>query len=128
MRRYDGSACRCAAGMTVLPSASTGSASVAEKDCPAWLSLELSVSPRRTVRTVPAGITIGAGAAAASLPEAIAPPLPLPFAELVAELLSAVAAPPLAAGLFGLFESVVVAELASFAGGLEVQATTAKVR
>jgi hypothetical protein len=77
---------------------------------------------------VPAGITIVAGAAVASLPEAIAPPLPLPFAELVAELLSAVARAPLDAGLFGLFESVVVAELASFAGGFEVQAATAKVR
>jgi hypothetical protein len=58
----------------------------------------------------------------------MAPPLPLPFAELVAEPLSGVAAAPLDAGLFGLFESVVVAELASFAGGFEVQARTEKVR
>jgi uncharacterized membrane protein YvlD (DUF360 family) len=81
---------------------------------------------------VPAGITIGAGAGAgapaASLPEDITPSLPLPFVELVVEPLSAVAALPLAAGLFGLFESVVAAELASFAGGFEVQATAAKVR
>src|SRR5437763_10625688 len=46
----------------VLPSTVTGSATVAEKPCPAWLDFELSVSPRRTVMTVPAGmVTAAAG-------------------------------------------------------------------
>src|SRR5207302_10907579 len=58
--------------MTVFPSTITGSATVAEKLCPALLSLELSVSPRRTVITVPAGmVTIcGTGLLAADLPDA----------------------------------------------------------
>src|SRR5581483_2663419 len=54
-------------GITSLPSTWTGSARVAVKDCPAWLVLELSASPRRTVRTVPAGITTGLGASAIGL-------------------------------------------------------------
>src|SRR6267143_3743828 len=47
------------AGMTVLPSTSTGLPTVAENACPASLVLELRVSPRRTVITVPDGTTIG---------------------------------------------------------------------
>jgi hypothetical protein len=53
--------------------------------------------------------------------------LPLPLVELVAESVSFVT-PPFAGALLGLLESVVVAELASFAGGLEVQARTVKLR
>src|SRR5215475_2485612 len=54
-------------GITVWPSTSTGVATVAENDCPASLLLELSVSPRRTVSTVPAGTTIGRASATAVL-------------------------------------------------------------
>src|SRR5579871_2785287 len=74
--------------ITVFPSTSTGSATVAEKLCPALLSLELSVSPRRTVITVPTGmVTIcGTGLLAADLPDAdllpAAPPAALSPAAL----------------------------------------------
>src|SRR3954470_622005 len=66
--------------ITDFPSTSTGSATVAENPCPALLSLELSVSPRRTVMTVPAGIVMvcGAGLLAADLPDAdLLPAAPL---------------------------------------------------
>jgi hypothetical protein len=68
-------------------------------------------------------MTIGAGAASFD----IALLLPLPLVELVAESVSFVT-PPFAGALLGLLESVVVAELASFAGGLEVQASTVEVK
>src|SRR5256885_2292112 len=42
-------------GITTLPFTCTGCATVAENPCPSWLLFELSVSPRRTVITVPAG-------------------------------------------------------------------------
>ena len=66
----------------------TGSATVAEKLWPALLSLELSVSPKRTVITVPTGmVTIcGTGLLAADLPDAdllpAAPPAALSPAAL----------------------------------------------
>src|SRR6185312_8337058 len=44
--------------ITVLPSISTGWATVAANSCPALLLLELSVSPSRTVITAPAGIVM----------------------------------------------------------------------
>src|SRR5215472_995535 len=70
----------CAAApslITVLPSTTTGSATVAEKPCPAWLVSELSDSPRRTVMCVPAGIARGwaAGFLASVLLPPAAPPL-----------------------------------------------------
>src|SRR6476646_73942 len=74
--------------ITVFPSTATGSATVAEKPCPALLSLELSVSPRRTVITVPTGMvtTCGTGLLAADLPDAdllpAAPPAALSPAAL----------------------------------------------
>src|SRR6185312_9324334 len=57
--------------MMVLPFTSTGLATVAEKLSPEWLSLELSVSPRRTIKVVPAGITMISSAAGFS-PEDLA--------------------------------------------------------
>src|SRR5205807_3672077 len=70
--------------ITVFPSTSTGSATVAEKLCPALLSLELSVSPNRTVITVPAGmVTVcGAGLLAEVLPPADLLPAAVPPAAL----------------------------------------------
>jgi len=49
------------AGIAVLPSTETALAKVAEKVCPGELILEPTASPRRTVRTVPAGTTKGFG-------------------------------------------------------------------
>src|SRR5690349_4010958 len=57
----------------VFPFTTTGWATLAANPCPAWLLLELSDSPSRTVMIVPAGITIGS--AAAFLPSAL-PALP----------------------------------------------------
>src|SRR5579864_349714 len=97
----------------VRPSTSTGFAKEAEKLCPGWLPLELKVSPRRTVSTVPVGTTSrGAGSEALVplvLPELIAP------AELSAALPLAVL---LSLAVEGLFASV--------AGGLLVQAMVVK--
>ncbi|PYP88238.1 MAG: hypothetical protein DMG65_15330 [Candidatus Angelobacter sp. Gp1-AA117] len=61
--------------ITVLPSTVIGSATVAEKSWPAWLLFELSVSPRRTVTTVPAGMVTACSAATVFLAGA-----PLAFA------------------------------------------------
>src|SRR6266550_1640155 len=91
------------AGMTVLPPTSTGVARVAEKDWPGSLSLELSVSPRRTVSVVPAGMTIGSAAGC----------------EVPAILLLGAIAP------LGLLESVAVV---SVTGGLLVHAIKPNMR
>ena len=67
-------------GTYLLSGLPSGSATIAEKPCPALLSLELSVSPRRTVITVPTGmVTIcGTGLLAADLPAAdLLPAAPL---------------------------------------------------
>src|SRR5262249_1652087 len=72
--------------ITVLPSTTTGSATVAANPCPALLLLELSVSPRRTVITVPAGMVMASltGLPAADLLPAL-PPAALPPAALPPE-------------------------------------------
>src|SRR5580700_572302 len=54
------------AGIAVLPPTATESATVPEKLCPAWLILDPTDSPRRTVTAVPAGTTIGGGGAGAA--------------------------------------------------------------
>src|SRR5215472_9094622 len=59
--------------ITVSPFTTTGCATVAENSWPAWLSLELSVSPSRTLMLLPAGMTNGAGVACASGPLPAAP-------------------------------------------------------
>src|SRR6516164_3233554 len=48
-------------GNAGLPPTLIVCASVARKVCPVWLVLELKASPVLTVRTVPAGMTIGLG-------------------------------------------------------------------
>jgi len=72
--------------ITVFPSTTTGSATVAANPCPELLLLELSVSPSRTVITVPAGIVMVCltGLLAAGLPSATLLPAasPLPLAAL----------------------------------------------
>jgi hypothetical protein len=47
--------------MTVLPPTATGSATVASNGSPVWLVFDPSPDERRTVMTVPAGITTGFG-------------------------------------------------------------------
>src|SRR5690242_4466197 len=68
--------------ITVFPSTTTGSATAAANPCPALLLLELSVSPRRTVITVPAGMVMVSltGLLAAGLLLAL-PPAAFPPAE-----------------------------------------------
>ena len=65
LKRPSGAACTTVPvtvepeGIAVLPSTSTDVATVPEKACPDWLAFEPSVSPSRTVSTVPAGTTMG---------------------------------------------------------------------
>jgi len=65
LKRPSGAACTTVPvtvepeGIAVLPSTSTDVATVPEKACPDWLAFEPSVSPSRTVSTVPAGTTTG---------------------------------------------------------------------
>src|SRR5262245_39211610 len=73
----------------VVPSTVTGSATVAAKPWPGWLWSELRPSLRRTVITLPAGITIGWVVALAEAPEALPevepPGAPAPAPELSAD-------------------------------------------
>src|SRR5579883_1496396 len=65
------------AGIAGLPSTSTGLTRLAVKVWPGWLSLELKVSPNRTVSVAPLGTTRAARAASdfmAELPPAMPPP------------------------------------------------------
>src|SRR6478609_10631425 len=68
--------------ITVFPSTTTGSATVAENPFPALVLLELSVSPRRAVITVPAGMVMVSltGLLAAGLLLALPPAEPPPGA------------------------------------------------
>src|SRR6476469_10033328 len=61
--------------ITVFPSTTTGSATVAEKPCPELLLLELRVSPSRTVITCFTGL-LATGLPSAVLLPAAAPPGP----------------------------------------------------
>src|SRR5215472_4482506 len=69
-------------GITVLPSNSTGSLTVAEKLSPVWLILEPTALSSRTVITVPAGSVTGFGASAraAGFPGAAVPGAAVPGA------------------------------------------------
>src|SRR5207244_4552348 len=77
-------------GATSLPSIISGSANVALKACPVWLALDPSVSPRRTVRTVPAGTMVGPAIAP------FAPPLVAVAPDFMPPALLAVVLVPLA--------------------------------
>src|SRR5258708_38615042 len=72
------------ASITVLPSTVTGSATVAEKSWPAWLWLELRVSPSLTVMWVPSGMTSARSSATGLV---LSVPLGAPAAALVPPVL-----------------------------------------